>query len=123
MPDDPKVLHATHEAIMAQMASDKRETDERLGRGEVRFAEIFDAIKRIETAVAPIPAIQVELAETKAEVSATKAETRKTKEIVEAWTAVKTMGKFIKWAAGIVAAAAVVFAAIKGVVGIHDPRG
>lgn len=111
MPDDPLPTHATHDIIMAELRSNKDETDARLGRGEVRFTEIIfteiiEAIKEIKAAVAHIPSIQTEIVGIKEEVQATK-------EIVEAWSAVKTMGKFIKWFSGIVAAAGVIFASFK----------
>lgn len=106
MPDDPLPTHATYDSIMAELRSDKDETDARLGRGEVRFTEIIEAIKEIKAAVAHIPSIQTEIVGIKEEVQATK-------EIVEAWSAVKTMGKFIKWFSGIVAAAGVIFASFK----------
>ena len=93
MPDDPMIRIATHETIMAAIADGKLETDARLKRGETHFQEIFEAITRIEEAVKPIPQMQADI--------------RDTKEIVEAWTAVKTMGKFLKWFSGILAAAGI----------------
>lgn len=38
----------------------------------------------------------------------------KTLEIVEAWSAVKTGGKFVKWVSGLIAALLVVWAALRG---------
>lgn len=50
-----------------------------------------------------------------ASVDALKAEVAETREIVEAWKSVKLWGEFVKWAAGIITAACVMFAAWKGV--------
>ena len=72
----------THEAIM-----------ERLERGDEKFDRLFAALSKIEEAVEPIPGIKEDVG--------------KTKEIVEAWAAVKTVGRFMKWAASIIAAAGV----------------
>ncbi len=51
----------------------------------------------------PLPEMQADIA--------------KTREIVEAWAAVKTMGKFLKWFSGLLAALVAIFAAFKVAVG------
>ena len=71
----------THEDIAVQ-----------LKHGEERFTKIEAALKRIEHAVAPVPAMRADIAATK--------------EIVEAWQTAKNAGRFIKWLGGISAAIA-----------------
>lgn len=74
---------------------------DRLERGERKFASIEESIAKILAAVEPIP-------DMKANVDATK-------EIVQAWDAVKTGGRFLKWVAGLVAAIGVLVGFAKGV--------
>lgn len=106
MPDDPATGCATHDNIMSEIKVHKRESDDRFERGNERFVTIAADIAAIKEIVLMIPNIQADVATTMKEVSATK-------EIVEAWAAVKTMGKFIKWASGIIAAAGIIFASAK----------
>lgn len=53
-----------------------------------------------------LDAISAELADVRADVSATK-------EIVEAWAAVKTAGRFVKWLSGIIGALGVIWLVAK----------
>lgn len=57
----------------------------------------------------------------KGEVCDLKSDVREMREIVDAWGAVKTAGKFLKWLGGVVAAIAVIVTTIKlslaGIVG------
>lgn len=62
---------------------------DRLERGDAKFDEMAAAIAKIGEAVKPIEQISHDV--------------EKTKEIVEAWAAVKTIGKFLKWVAPIAA--------------------
>lgn len=100
--------------LAKQLDADTQRLTERLTRGEGRFAAIEDKLDRLIEAVSSIPAIQADLA-------AVKKDAAETKEIVEAWAAVKTMGKFLKWASGVIAALAAIGAAIK-VSAIHFLR-
>lgn len=104
----------SHADLAAQLQADTQQFSERLTRGEERFSAIEDKLDRLIEAVSSIPAIQADLA-------AVKKDAAETKEIVEAWSAVKTMGKFLKWASGVVAALATIGAAIK-VSAIHFVR-
>lgn len=54
-----------------------------------------------------------ELREVKTEVSTLRSTVAETKDIVEAWGAVKTMGKFIKWLGALVAAVTAVAIGVK----------
>lgn len=84
----------THAQIYEALAR----VDERLNAGSDRFVEIQKSLEQIAEAVKPIPQMQADIAATK--------------EIVEAWGAIKTFGRFIKWAGGIIAGLAVIGAAI-----------
>ena len=75
------------------------ELAERLDHGSERFAAIEVALAKIALAVEPIPAMQEELT--------------KTRELVEAWSAVKTVGRFLKWSSGIIAALTAIGVALK----------
>lgn len=96
----------THAQIAEQTEKDAEEVAARLARGEERFRTIEGKLDRLLEAVECIPAIQSDLADVKED-------TAKTKEIVEAWSAVKTMGKFLKWSAGIIGAASAIIVALK----------
>lgn len=96
----------SHADLAARLEADTQKLTERLTRGDERFAAIEDKLDRLIEAVSSIPAIQADLA-------AVKKDAAETKEIVEAWAAVKTMGKFLKWASGIIAAVTAIGVAIK----------
>jgi predicted nucleic acid-binding protein len=66
----------------------------RLDAGSERFVEIDKKLDEIVEALKPLPQMQADIAATK--------------DIVEAWSAIKTIGKFVKWAAGLIAAMAII---------------
>lgn len=76
---------------------------EKLERGNQRFAMIEKQLEKIVEKLEPIPQMQRDIAQTR--------------DIVEAWGAIKTIGKGIRWVAGIFTACgaigAVVWAAIR----------
>lgn len=82
-----------HEAIMHRLES-----------GDERFAAIEKKLDAVLEAVKPIPQMQADIAETR--------------ELVEAWGAIKTVGRFVKWASGLLGGFAVVWAAIKVGLGV-----
>jgi len=102
---------------------------DRLERGDRKFDEMAEfnhataekveamaaAIAKISEAVAPIQDIKNDVEKMKGDVA-------ETKEIVEAWSAVKTMGKFLKWASGLIAAATIMYVAFKAAA-LHLIRG
>lgn len=75
----------------------------RLNRGDERFSMIDE---KLDTLIEAFEAFKSDLAKTKADVA-------ETKEIVEAWSAVKTLGKFLKWTGGILAACVAIGVAVK----------
>lgn len=81
-------MSATHDDIM-----------DRLGRGDDRFRRIEEQQAAILAALEPLKGVREDVAATK--------------EIVEAWAAVKTMGKFIKWAGGLILVVSGVLVAMK----------
>ena len=91
----------------APVTDPKPETHEslakRLDAGGARFTEIDTTLHEIRELLKPLPEMQADIA--------------KTREIVEAWAAVKTMGKFLKWFSGLLAAVVAIFAAFKVAVG------
>ena len=72
----------------------------RLESGDARFAAIESSIAKVLAAVEPLPDMKRSI--------------DSTKDIVEAWDAVKTGGKFIKWSSGILAGVGVLYAIMKG---------
>lgn len=96
----------THAQIAQQIEKDAEEVATRLARGEERFRTIEGKLDQLLKVVECIPAIQSDLADVKEDAA-------KTKELVEAWAAVKTMGKFLKWSAGIIAAMSAIIVALK----------
>ena len=95
----------SHAQIAEKIDADAERVAARLARGEERFKAIEDKLDRVIEAVSSIPAIQADLAAVKKDAAATK-------EIVEAWSAVKTMGRFMKWTAGIVTAIGVILTGV-----------
>lgn len=87
----------THAQIAEQIEKDAEEVAARLARGEERFRTIEGKLDQLLKVVECIPAIQSDLADVKEDAA-------KTKEIVEAWSTVKNMGRFIKWT-GVIATA------------------
>jgi hypothetical protein len=78
----------THADLAAQLAEGGR-----------RFAMIEKRLTEIADKLEPLPQMQADIAATK--------------DIVEAWSAFKTFGKFIKWLSGLVVACGALWAAIK----------
>lgn len=72
---------------------------ERLDRGDMRFQAIEKELADLKQAVAPIPEMRKDVAATR--------------EIVEALSAVKTVARFIKWSASLVAALAALWAIVR----------
>ena len=89
------------------MKQEPPETNEslakRLEAGGLHFEQIDTTLHEIRELLKPLPEMQVDIA--------------KTREIVEAWVAVKTMGKFLKWFSGLLAALVAIFAAFKVALG------
>lgn len=78
----------------------------RLEQGEQRFAEIRDHLETIGTHLEGLHSL-------KADVQAAKESAEKAKEIIEAWNAIKTGGKFVRWVAPIVTSVIGGWAAVK----------
>ncbi len=96
----------SHSELAEKIDRDAAAIEGRFARGEERFRAIEDKLDQLLDAVACIPDIQSDLAEVKKDAATTK-------EIVEAWAAVKTVGKFLKWFAGIIAAVSAIIVAAK----------
>lgn len=91
----PPSTNVTHEDILARMA-----------RGHERFRDIDTKLAVILDRLEPIPGLQTDMAEMKEDVA-------QTKELVEAWTTVKTLSRFLKWVAGLIAAVVAIGIAAK----------
>ncbi len=91
----------------ATVTHPKTETHESLAKhidaSGLHFEQIDTTLHEIRELLKPLPEIQADIA--------------KTREIVEAWGAVKTMGKFLKWFSGLLAALVAIFAAFKVALG------
>ncbi len=96
----------TRAQIAEQIEKEAEEVAARVVRGDERFRTIEGKLDRLLDAVECIPDMQSDLADVKKDAAATK-------EIVEAWAAVKTMGKFLKWSAGIIGAVSAIIVALK----------
>ena len=81
---------------------------DRLEAGEGRFASMEISLAKVLAAVEPLPEMKRSI--------------DSTKEIVEAWGAVKTGGKFVKWASGILAGVGVIYVVVKGAI-LHALEG
>lgn len=73
--------------------------DSYLAHGDARLSAIDKALKGIMEHVQHIPEMREQIAETR--------------DIVEAWSTAKNVGRFIKWAGGILAALAAMWIAVK----------
>ncbi|MBD3744575.1 MAG: hypothetical protein IE932_00005 [Sphingopyxis terrae] len=82
------------------------EIAERLAEGSRQFENIHAQLGEVIAALRTLP-------EMKADIEATKADSASVKEIVEAWNAVKTGGKFVKWVAPIIGGIVGAWAALK----------
>lgn len=95
----------SHADLAAQLHTETQRFTERLTREEERLSAIQDKLDQLIEAVSLIPEIQSDLA-------AVKEDAAKTKEIVEAWAAVKNVGRFMKWVAGIFTAIGIILTGI-----------
>lgn len=93
----------SHEQIYAELgdvsralAQYRHETTERLDRGEEHFRAVDTKMTTVLNRLEDV-----------------KSDTTTTKEIVEAWAAVKTAGRFIKWFGGIVGGITAIIVAAK----------
>lgn len=82
----------THEEMV-------KHVDGRFQADSERFTAIESALLEIRDALKPLPDMQKDITSTK--------------EIVEAWAAVKTMGKFLKWFGTCMAGLSAIWIAIK----------
>lgn len=107
----------SHEQIYAELTDVRRESSEtrRLLADHAREAAAARSAtnKRLERDEERFSALAQKLDALLADVRAVKGDTSTTKEMVNAWTTVKTMGLFLRWAAGIAAAITGLFVVIK----------
>lgn len=107
----------SHEQIYAELTDVRRESSEtrRLLADHVHKAAAARSAtnKRLERDDERFSALDEKLVALLADVRAVKGDTSTTKEMVNAWTTVKTMGLFLRWAAGIAAAITGLFVVIK----------
>lgn len=96
---------------MTEPQYDHNDIMRQLAAGEKRFTAIDERLTVLLDRVSPIPAMQLDIASAKTDIT-------ETRELVEAWAAVKTFGRFFKWAsgvlAGVLAVTAIVRAAARG---------
>lgn len=71
------------------------EIQERFDQGSKNFEDIREQLEKVLTALEPLPQM-------KADIAIAKKDAETVKDLVEAWNAVKTGGKFIKWIAPII---------------------
>ena len=107
----------SHEQIYAELTEVRRESSKtrRLLADHARKAAAARSAtnKRLERDDERFSALDEKLVALLADVRAVKGDTSTTKEMVNAWTTVKTMGLFLRWAAGIAAAITGLFVVIK----------
>lgn len=84
----------------------QKEIMERLADGSRQFAQIEEQMGEVLSALKVLPEMQADIARAKAD-SAT------VKDIVEAWNAVKTGGRFIRWLVPIIGGFGAAWAALK----------
>lgn len=82
---------------------------QQLEAGSRRFSLIDEKLTVLLDRVEAIPQIQHDLATAKADIA-------ETKEIVEAWMAVKTFGRFLKWLPGVLAGILALVAMTRGAI-------
>lgn len=70
------------------------------------FTQLRSEMMALNQQVSCLPRIQQDIGALKVQVT-------ETREVVEAWTTAKTLGRFAKWAIGITASAIALFSAIK----------
>lgn len=89
--------HPSHADIMDQ-----------LSKGSERFSRLETLLATVIEKVELIPQMQADIAAAKADIT-------ETRELVEAWTAIKTAGKFVKWAGGVIGALLLMLGALRAV--------
>lgn len=94
------------------------EIKEALDKHSSEFEAIRGWMASIDEKLAPIPQIQKDAAEAKAAATNAEARASETKEIVDAWNAVKTGGRFLKWAAGVLGSIGILYASARGYIGV-----
>lgn len=82
------------------------EIERRFAEGSRHFAEIRGDIAKVLKALEPLPQMKRDIAKAKKD-------SESTKELIEAWNAVKTGGKFIRWIVPIVGGAGAMWTAFK----------
>lgn len=82
------------------------EISARFDEGSRQFEEIRGQLAQISEALKPIP-------EMRSDIETAKNDSATVKEIVQAWNAVKTGGKFVRWVAPIVVSIGAAWAAVK----------
>lgn len=97
----------SHAEILAALMASSQRSDERLAQGSERFMSIERKLESIVEALEPLPQMRTDMAQMQKDISATK-------ELVEAWNAVKTGGKFVTWLGAIAAALAAVWVVASG---------
>lgn len=87
------------------------EIRERFEDGSRKFAALDEKLEKVLEALEPIPQMKVDL-------ETAKKDSETVKDLIEAWNAVKTGGKFVKWVAPIIGGLIGGWAALKtGVMG------
>lgn len=71
------------------------EIRERFEDGSRKFAALDEKLEKVLEALEPIPQMKIDL-------ETTKKDSETVKDLIEAWNAIKTGGKFVKWVAPIV---------------------
>ena len=89
----------THEDIHARLAS-----------GQQRFSQVEETLAELKASIDTVIKGQAEIRTTIKPISD---EISEIKEIVGAWKALGTVGKFVKWVSGLLAGLAVIWAAAK----------
>lgn len=79
---------------------------DRFDEGSRHFAEIRGQLADVLKALEPLPQMKLDIEDVKKD-------SEKVKDLVEAWNAVKTGGKFIKWVAPIIGSIVGGWAALK----------
>jgi len=83
---------------------------DRLARGEDRFASVDDKLDRIIRTQASFGA---QITEIKAAMADVKETADATKDVVEAWDTARNVGRFVKWASGLLAGLIAIAAAAR----------
>ena len=103
-----QMAQPSHAEILAALVENSRRSDERLAQGSERFMSIETKLESIVEALEPLPEMKANITQMQQDIAATK-------ELVEAWNAVKTGGKFVTWLGAITAALAAIWVVVSGV--------